>query len=111
MTLAPRWLLLFALAGALPAWAQRVPEQPATTDIRRDGPASTGTEARTSTTDARREEPAPTGQARPAPTDARRQEPVLTDEDREVVDNLELLESLDAAADLEVLLELAEDAP
>ncbi|MFP2896444.1 hypothetical protein, partial [Corallococcus sp. 4LFB] len=48
-------------------------------------------------------------EAPPLPTETRRAEPPLTDEDREVVENLELLESLDAAADLEVLLELADD--
>ncbi|NNB90414.1 hypothetical protein HJC10_38575, partial [Corallococcus exiguus] len=48
-------------------------------------------------------------EAPPPPSDTRRPQPQLTDEDREVVENLELLESLDAAADLEVLLELADE--
>ncbi|GMU04325.1 hypothetical protein [Corallococcus caeni] len=86
---APSWLLLFALTAAVPAWAQ----QPAP-------PKEVPT-------------PAPVEpvhpEARPQPPDTRRAEPPLTDEDREVVENLELLESLDAAADLEVLLELADE--
>ncbi|MCY1044067.1 hypothetical protein OV208_22310 [Corallococcus sp. bb12-1] len=90
MSPAPSWLLLFTLAFALPAAAQQAPSP---------GEAP--------------ERPAPIApvhpEARPVPTDVRRQESALTDEDREVVENLELLESLDAAADLEVLLELSED--
>ena len=82
------WLLLFALAGALPAGAQEVRTPPSTTASTPAPPAS----------------PVP-----PEPPQARRTEPQLTDEDREVVENLELLESLDAASDLEVLLELAEE--
>ncbi|RKH45191.1 hypothetical protein D7V93_35650 [Corallococcus llansteffanensis] len=78
------WLLLFALAGALPAAAQEVRTPPP-------------------------EAPAPPASPAPVPLEPRRTEPQLTDEDREVVENLELLESLDAAADLEVLLELAEE--
>ncbi|RYZ34221.1 MAG: hypothetical protein EOO71_39710 [Myxococcaceae bacterium] len=92
MSPAPSWLLLFALAGALPAAAQQAPSPQEAS-----------------------EHPAPVApvqpQARPVPADVRRPEPALTDEDREVVENLELLESLDAAADLEVLLELSEDGP
>ncbi|GMU03053.1 hypothetical protein KH5H1_71730 [Corallococcus caeni] len=84
---APSWLLLFALTVAVPAGAQ----QPAPS----------------------KEAPAPAKPAQPEapppPADTRRVEPQLTDEDREVVENLELLESLDAAADLEVLLELADE--
>ncbi|WP_147443612.1 hypothetical protein [Corallococcus sicarius] len=45
----------------------------------------------------------------PGSTHAAVHDPGDTDEDREVVENLELLESLDAASDLEVLLELAEE--
>ncbi|RKH04626.1 hypothetical protein D7X74_35245 [Corallococcus sp. CA047B] len=90
MNAVSHWVLLFALAGGLPAAAQQAPLP---------------TEAK--------ERPAPVEpvhpEARPVPTDVRRQEPPLTDEDREVVENLELLESLDAATDLEVLLELSED--
>jgi hypothetical protein len=86
---APSWLLLFALVGAPPAFAWPPPSVPP------------------------KEAPAPAEprhpEARPPPPDGRRAEPQLTDEDREVVENLELLESLDAAADLEVLLELADE--
>ncbi|AFE03978.1 hypothetical protein COCOR_01273 [Corallococcus coralloides DSM 2259] len=84
---APCWLLLFALAAGVPASAQQSPPS--------------------------KEVPAPAKavppEASPPPTEARRPQPPLTDEDREVVENLELLESLDAAADLEVLLELADE--
>ncbi|WP_126932810.1 hypothetical protein [Corallococcus sp. AB018] len=84
---APCWLLLFALAAGVPASAQQSPPSD--------------------------EVPAPAKavhpEAPPPPSDTRRPQPQLTDEDREVVENLELLESLDAAADLEVLLELADE--
>ncbi|RKH55414.1 hypothetical protein [Corallococcus aberystwythensis] len=84
---APCWLLLLTLAAAVPA-AAREPPPPG-------------------------EVPAPAKavqpESRPPPAETRRTEPPLTDEDREVVENLELLESLDAAADLEVLLELADE--
>ncbi|RKI04486.1 hypothetical protein D7Y04_06060 [Corallococcus sp. AB038B] len=80
-------MLLFALAAAVPASAQQSPPP--------------------------KEAPAPAKavhlEAPPLPTEPRRPQPQLTDEDREVVENLELLESLDAAADLEVLLELADE--
>jgi hypothetical protein len=83
------WPLLFALVGALPAFAQQPPAAPP-----KEAPAT-----------ARPEHP----EARPPSPDGRRADVPLTDEDREVVENLELLESLDAAADLEVLLELADE--
>jgi hypothetical protein len=40
---------------------------------------------------------------------AREGKPELSAEDREVVDNLELLESLDEAEDLELLMELSKE--
>ena len=90
MSLCGGWLLLFTLAGALPAGAQEVRTPPPT-------PPATATAT------------PPASPVPPEPAQVRRAEPQLTDEDREVVENLELLESLDAAADLEVLLELAEE--
>ncbi|RKG61169.1 hypothetical protein D7X30_05435 [Corallococcus sp. AB011P] len=83
-------MLLFALAAGVPASAQQSPPPPPTDEV----PAT-----------AKAVHP----EAPPPPTDTRRPQPQLTDEDREVVENLELLESLDAAADLEVLLELADE--
>ncbi|MFB1482849.1 hypothetical protein [Corallococcus sp. RDP092CA] len=86
---APCWLLLLALAAGVPASAQQPP-----TPKEDSAPAPPK---------------AVHPEAPPAPAENRRPEPPLTDEDREVVENLELLESLDAAADLEVLLELADE--
>jgi hypothetical protein len=73
---------LVALAmGALPAAAQEAPPPP----------------------------PPPAVPAQPPPPRSPpRAQPTLTDEDREVVDNLELLESLDATEDLDVLMELSQ---
>lgn len=51
--------------------------------------------------------PAPTQSPRPPPARTDRAE--LSAEDREVVENLELLESLDEAEDLELLLELSKE--
>jgi hypothetical protein len=48
--------------------------------------------------------PPATERARPKPDTSQ-----LSAEDREVVDNLELLESMDAAQDLDLLMELSQD--
>ena len=48
--------------------------------------------------------PRSTEPAQPKPADAK-----LSPEDREVVDNLELLEGMDAAQDLDLLMELSKD--
>jgi hypothetical protein len=53
--------------------------------------------------------PAPPEKA-PERAPARAGGPELSAEDREVVENLELLESLDEAEDLELLLELSQEA-
>lgn len=52
--------------------------------------------------------PPPVPSKPPPSRDTRRSTPAMSDEDREVVENLELLESMDAAEDLELLLELSQ---
>jgi hypothetical protein len=85
IALARRALPLLLIAGmtltALPAAAQEPPTPP---------PSSAPAEP-------------------PPPREAPHDSPALSDEDREVVENLELLESLDAAEDLELLIELSQE--
>ena len=77
----PLFLLASVTLAALPATAQEPPAPP---------PSSI---------------PAEPPPAREAP----RAQPSLSEEDLEVVRNLELLESMDAAEDLELLIELSQE--
>nr|WP_255203869.1 hypothetical protein [Myxococcus sp. AM011] len=54
------------------------------------------------------ETPLPPVPARTPAREPSRPAPALSEEDREVVENLELLESMDAAEDLELLMELSQ---
>ncbi|MFY2556574.1 hypothetical protein ACN469_02925 [Corallococcus terminator] len=69
-------------------------------------PASGAGQSETPRTEEAPLPPAPARTPSPKPT---RPTTALSEEDREVVENLELLESLDAAEDLELLMELAQD--
>ncbi|WP_371817231.1 hypothetical protein [Myxococcus sp. CA051A] len=61
-----------------------------------------------SETPATEEAPLPPAPARTPSREPTRPATALSEEDREVVENLELLESMDAAEDLELLMELAQ---